>query len=555
MRQPAVTLARTVNRVGLYWRTLRHLKAIQIVNRIQRRLMTPALPDKPNAPAARAFGQTGFIPQTNASILAPTRFQFLNRTVDLDFPTGWNDASQPVLWLYNLHYFDGLAHEGTPQDVKRDLIQRWVSDNPGPHGTGWEPYPLSLRIVNWVKWGWQAEALPTAVRASLWQQIEFLERTLEYHLLGNHLLENAKALVFGGLYFSGEVADQWLEKGVRILDRQLREQILADGAHFELSPMYHSIMLELVIDMVCLAQNRDCPEVLRARGPRLEAIARSMAKWLRQATHTDGEISFFNDGAIGIAKTPQTLIKFVESLTGNAINLNDAAVVTGASGLVRLAHQQALVFFDAAAVGPTYLPGHAHADTLSLEASFFGQRVFVNVGTSEYGLSPRREYERSTAAHSTLTLDGQNSSETWAGFRVGRRARVQNLKIIEDGDTLSVSATHDGYRHLPGRPVHRRTIILGPGRKMQVSDHVTRAGFDAIVRYHLHPDVNTTVDPDGSSGRMELGSGEVLTWRSSAGAAHLEEFQYAPSFGVLKPSKSLVLAGRDQTDTMLTLEW
>lgn len=550
-----MTLARSAKRIGLYWRTLRHLKPVQIINRLHRRLVVPALPDKPEAPPTRAFRQTGFIPQPQASILSATRFRFLNRTADLDFPAGWNDSDQPVLWRYNLHYFDGLAHESTPRDVRRDLIHRWISDNPGPHGTGWEPYPLSLRIVNWVKWAWETEPLPDLVRASLWQQIGFLERTLEYHLLGNHLLENAKALVFGGLYFSGDVADRWLEKGVRILDTQLREQVLDDGAHFELSPMYHSIMIELVVDVLRLAKNADCPEVLRARAPQLETSVRSMARWLRGAIHPDGEISFFNDGAIGIARTPQTLIDCVEALTGQVIEPGDAAVATGASGLVRLAHHQALVFFDAAAVGPTYLPGHAHADTLSLEASFYGQRVFVNVGTSEYGLSPRREYERSTAAHSTLTLDGQNSSETWAGFRVGRRARVRNLKIIEDGDTVSVSATHDGYRHLPGQPIHRRTILLGPGQKMQVSDHVNRAGHEAIVRYHLHPDVTATVDPDGSSGRLELKSGEVLTWRSSAGTARLEEFHYAPSFGVLRPSKSLVLAGLGQTDTMLTLEW
>lgn len=550
-----MTLLKLVGRVGLYWRTLRHLKPVQLTNRIQRRLVTPALPERPNDPQIRAFRQTGFIPQANGSILAPTRFRFLNRTIDLDFPAGWDDANQPVLWRYNLHYFDGLAHEGVSDDIALDLIQRWVSDNPGPHGTGWEPYPLSLRIVNWVKWAWRKGALPNSLRASLWQQIGFLESTLEYHLLGNHLLENAKALIFGGLYFAGGAAEGWLERGVRILDAQLREQILDDGAHFELSPMYHSIMLELVVDVLRLAQNPDCPEVLRAQAPRLELIARSMATWLRQAIHPDGEISFFNDGAIGIAKAPRTLISLVESLTRKKLKSDSAAVTTGASGLVRLEFDQAVVLFDAAEVGPTYLPGHAHADTLSVEVSLFCQRVFVNVGTSEYGLSPRREYERSTAAHSTLTLDGRSSSETWAAFRVGRRARVQDLEIDENSERVSVSAAHDGYRNLPGRPAHRRTIMLGPGRNMQVSDRVSRAGGEAIVRFHLHPDVTATIDRNGSSGRIELKGGEVLAWRSSAGTARLEEFLYAPSFGILVPSKSLVLAGQERTDTTLTLSW
>ena len=71
----------------------------------------------------------------------------------------------------------------------------------------------------------------------------------KYHLLGNHLLENGIALAFTGACFEGPDAARWLATGLGILREQLPEQILADGMHFERSPMYqirlaHSVMAE-----------------------------------------------------------------------------------------------------------------------------------------------------------------------------------------------------------------------------------------------------------------------------------------------------------------------
>src|SRR6185295_1096925 len=108
-----------------------------------------------------------------------------------------------------------------------------------------------------------------------------------------------------------------------------------------------------------------------------------------------------------------------------------------------------------ASVGPSYQPGHAHADTLSFELSLHGRRVLVNSGTSEYGTGPERQRQRSTAAHNTVVIDGQDSSEVWGGFRVARRAHCQWLATSRT-PAPSIEAVHDGYLRLPGRNTHRR---------------------------------------------------------------------------------------------------
>lgn len=109
----------------------------------------------------------------------------------------WQNPCWPRLWLYNLHYFDDLASDAAAahRDWHRALVARWIGENPPMQGPGWEPYPLSLRIANWIKSAlgpasggpaWTSDRI-----ASLALQVRCLLQ-LEYHLLGNHLWANAE---------------------------------------------------------------------------------------------------------------------------------------------------------------------------------------------------------------------------------------------------------------------------------------------------------------------------------------------------------------------------
>jgi uncharacterized heparinase superfamily protein len=155
----------------------------------------------------------------------------------------------------------------------------------------------------------------------------------------------------------------------------------------------------------------------------------------------------------------------------------------------------AVALIDRAAIGPDYLPSHAHADTLSFELSLFGQRVIVNSGTSVYGTSEQRQLERGTAVHSTVVVDGENSSEVWDGFRVARRARVFGREQSEAGGVVELTASHDGYKRLAGKPVHCRDWLFEEGQ-VTISDTVIGRGRHEVVSVlPLHPDVKVvTVD-------------------------------------------------------------
>lgn len=479
-------------------------------------------------------------------MLAADTFRFLNQEHSLVTAADWNNPHWESLWLYNLHYFDDLcAEDGVERaDWHRALIARWIEENPVGRGCGWDSYPTSLRMVNWIKW-MLASGMPSAAAChSLALQTRSLAARIEWHLLGNHLLANAKALVFAGCFFDGTEAQEWLRKGLKILAAQLDEQVLADGGHFERSPMYHAILLEDMLDLIELA--RSYPGVIqRSTIAALREAAGRMLRWARVMLHPDGGIGFFNDAAFGIAAPYGELCSYAGSLeievprgdgqSGPLEPLGQLGrfAALEQSGFMRFAQGPMTVLFDVGPVGPDYLPGHAHADTLSFELSWGEQRVICNSGTSQYGRGAIRLWERSTAAHNTVEIDGENSSEVWDGFRVARRAYPVGLICSEESDALRVSCAHDGYTRLPGRPMHRRTVEVS-GNSVRWTDEVEGAAeHRAVGRIPLHPDVLARRLGE-AQWQLELPSGEKLVLAIETAGVRLDEEKgrYSPEFGL-----------------------
>jgi uncharacterized heparinase superfamily protein len=406
---------------------------------------------------------------------------------------------------------------------------RWLSANPPGCGVGWEPYPTSLRIVNWIKWVRSGSTMSSEALASLAVQTRWLRRRLEYHLLGNHLLANAKALVFAGLFFAGDEASRWYQKGMALLARELSEQVMADGGHFERSPMYHQIVLEDLLDLINLhrACDLECPS-------QWIETARRMLRWSRMMRHPDGEIAFFNDAAFGVAPVPEQVDAYAGRL---GITCKDEVLSLSchleASGYARLEAGKAVLLADMAPVGPDYLPGHAHADTLSFELSLGPRRVVVNGGTSAYGLGEERWRQRSTSSHATVVVDGENSSEVWGGFRVARRARIIETKVWRAGDLSCATAAHDGYRRLFGSPMHRRTWLLKDG-ELRVNDELFGSGVhQAEIIFPLAPGLLPEAENGNRVLVVDAEDGKRICLLQTDGYTHItvERSTWHPRFG------------------------
>ena len=528
--------------VGTYVRTLRYLKWRQLFGRLWFRNCVPLAPSGTPEEICPAR-PTWVVPARRlASFEPPQRLTFLHVSRDLDV-VGWDATGQEPLWRYNLHYFDDLNAIGAADRAMHhaQLIDRWLSANPPVAGVGWEPYPTSLRIVNWIKWLRTGVPSDAAWVASLWLQASWLAGRVEHHLLGNHLFANAKALLFAGTFFAGPRAARWRTRAAALLRREIVEQILPDGGQFERSPMYQALALEDLLDLVNLLRARPDPErddeaLLALAAQRIPA----MLRWLSVMSHPDGTLVKFNDTAEDIAPATPELLRYAADLDFTAPPPPGAGLVHLAdSGYVRVAAGPATAFLDVAPIGADYQPGHAHADTLSFELSVAGQRVVVNGGTSCYGLGPQRLFERSTAAHSTLELCGADSSEVWSGFRVGRRARPRLFGVGPCAGGWQVDAAHDGYTYLRGRPEHRRRWCFG-ANEMTVDDQVSVPGLPGVARYLLAPHVRVT-RIDGQSWQLTVAGCDVARVTVEAGAGSVASATAAIRFGAVEPTCALVV--------------
>ncbi|MBB1436759.1 alginate lyase family protein [Pseudoalteromonas sp. SG43-6] len=472
------------------------------------------------------------------SIFTHNKFVFLNEHGEVNNSCDWNSEKKTKLWLYNLHYFDDLSSVTYKEreSIHYSFINRWIEENPPCIGNGWEPYPLSLRLVNWVKWFSKKECVEQKYLNSIAQQASALSQQLEYHILGNHLFANAKALTFVGAYLQGDNAESFLELGLKILDREIAEQFLADGAHFELSPMYHEILLWDLLELIDLAKTSHNVKLLE-RLKNWELVAKKALHWLKSMIHPDGEVSFFNDAAIGIAASPAAIFDYASKLGLEHKAPLSLLTTNHASGYSRVQNDNYTLLFDHANVGPDYLPGHAHADSLSFEMSVGSQRIFVNSGTSLYGVSKERLRQRETSAHNTVVVDGQSSSEVWSGFRVARRAYTQLLKAKESADNITLSASHDGYKRLKPKVTHTRTINALTDSCIITDELSTKSA--AEFNLHVHPDVEVK-QIDETSLELKFGcQSKVLL--VSTHACFVEESTWHPEFGKTIPNQKIVI--------------
>jgi len=323
--------------------------------------------------------------------------------------------------------------------------------------------------------------------------------------------------------------------GLKIIERELLEQVLPDGGNFELSPMYHSIFLSDLLDLVNIHETYNKKQISGVKDK-----IRLMLYWLKSMCHPDGELSFFNDTALGIAPSFDDLLDYAKRLSiKNTSKKVRALEHLKNSGYIRVERENLLAMLDVANIGPDHIPGHGHADVLSFELSLFGKRFIVNSGTSVYGTSPERHKQRSTLSHSTVVIDEQNSSEVWSGFRVARRANVLNIKTKQNKNNIEISACHDGYKRLKGKPIHKRHWNFFDN-KIIIKDNITGKGTHSVnSQLPLHPEVSI-FNLQESSIEFEVKGKLVKIVFEGSGKLQVVSSQYHPEFGLSIDNKKLI---------------
>ncbi|GAB6008062.1 heparinase II/III domain-containing protein [Dysgonomonas reticulitermitis] len=470
-------------------------------------------------------------------ILDRNHFTFLNLEKKFEKEIDWNFSGYGKLWYYNLQYFDFLFQENISDEIKIDLIKDyniWLADNK----TNLESYPIALRVINGIRFfSDSGRKINQQLIDSYYAQLNFLYDNLEYQILGNHLLENAFAIFMGGYAFNNP---QWQKKGKNILQEEVKEQILHDGAHFELSPMYHKIILFRLIELIDWYSNTTNLDTDFLNFIKSKAI--KMINWLYSISLWEYNIPHFNDSADHITYSNEQIYHFAKNL--NLMPVTKTAL--NESGYRKFSYKNYQSIVDIGKIGAPYQPGHAHADALSFILHYKKKPIFVEVGTSTYQIGSSRNYERSTKAHNTVVVNNKNQSEVWAGFRVGNRANVYIEKDLEN----ILTAFHDGYQKYFSI-IHRREFIFEEN-SVCISDSLvnsSRKEYIAEAYFHFHPKVHVELK-DRSS--LFLDNSIKLNFENSISIS-LIDYNFAERFNVYNTGKVVKVSFYDYLKTTIIL--
>ncbi len=521
-------------KIGRLYRTVRHLRLRQIAWRMVRRgpvrgavsLVTDRVFGSPSVRFARWMRGIGTVqriqrraPGNPFAAAPPPNGRITADGIDLDDlreaidPTRWTGV-QP-LRAYRLHSHLFFLHPDSEATQVWHFLARYldylasaVCGDSNRGGAAWASHSVSLRIVSWVRY-----LAGTAGKPELASRLEralafhaaFLLRRVEWETDGNHLIDNACALILSGWYLGKRRA---LRRGRAILSRELPRQVLPSGFHDERSFMYHALALDRLLDVAAV---REANGIVRG-------VTGAMLHWLKEAHRAGVAGAAVNDDIRGFVPSVTDLQRYAAAV---GVIVPETPEVAAFCSRARCPHRGApgsntggihivrrgafSLLFDAAPIGPDHVPGHAHADTLQLLVWHDGTPLFVDTGTSTYDAGERRAFERGTAAHNTVALAALgrgtaliDSSEIWGAFRVGRRARIvadEDAATETDGDTWERRAVHDGYRRWG--VLHERTVRLD-NRHLVVGDrlvgiggHVGRAeplsGAVGVARWHVAP--------------------------------------------------------------------
>ena len=439
-----------VKKLFLYGHTVWNMKPSQIYSRVKKKLglsctlgICPAPMQKQPflyQPAIALDFDPVFLQRFPVDEFITGKVTFLHECESFSWRDKWKFENRSALWNFNLHYFEFLMSFVNAYKLTNDRkyleavetsISAWIDHNPKEAaGDGWASYTIALRVVYWLDcWIYLGEQMNASFKErmleSMYEQYSHLARNLEKDLLANHYFEDLKALVLCAVFFQDS---KMLHRALTEFKKQCQEQILADGMHFELSPMYHKIILEALLRVAV---------ALRSIGKQDETVESYIQPMLNVAyTFEDGleRIPLFNDAGNNVAKSLEALIKTAKE---HFEVLPEKKECLPESGYYFFERNEWKLIVDAGQPGPRYNPGHAHCDAMSFELFHNGKPILVNCGTYAYQ-SDKRAFFRSTAAHNTVRVEGIEQSQCWGAFRVGKASSVRVIENHETGLALEL---------------------------------------------------------------------------------------------------------------------
>lgn len=469
---------------------------------------------------------------------------------DIAGPDAFVTEAQGFAWL------DDLAALGTKDALARaqDWTWGWIARYGKGKGPGWTPDLTGRRIIRWVHHATillqaRDKAQSAAYYAALSRQATYLARRWRSAAEGLPRFEALTGLVYAGISLIGMEA--LVAPATQALAAACDTDIDAEGGIPTRNP---EELLEVLTLLTWSASAMS--EANLAVPPALSHAITRIAPALRALRHADGELARFHGGG-----------RSAEGRLDQA--LASAAVRAGATpaiamGYARLHGGRTSVIVDAAAPPGGRAARTAHASTTAFELTSGRRPVVVNCGSGVTFGAAWRQAARATPSHSVLGMEGVSSSRVGrSGEVLEQRAQVTASRLTVGTEGTDLYLSHDGWLASHGLTTSRSLTLAHDGRRLSGVDALTAmtaearrrfedamtqtamAGARFAIRFHLHPEVDATVDMGGAAVSMVLKSGEIWIFRFTGPlelalepSAYLENGRLNP-----RPCLQIVLRG------------
>ena len=468
----------------------------------------------------------------------------------------------------------------------KEQIESWIKGNTFTMGPNWAcSMDIGLRAVSWI-WAIPFFDAAPEIDKVFWNKFYSALVAHGMHvsehiedwggIRNNHYMSNGTALAIMGMALPNyALSSEWLTQGWSMLEECMRDQILPDGANYEMSTAYHRLITELLLTPALHAKrvNYDVPTWYWEKGERLLEFTQAMMR-------PDEGIALFGDADDGRCQT------FSQH---NRVNVNDhryllslGAALYGRSDFAHSAERmweeaiwlfgpESLKIFDDVYVaeqeisrgtiafpdagfysmqndtfwvfadcGPRGIPGatgvHGHHDATSFELAYRGRTVIVDSGTYVYSADPDSHYRlKATKAHNVVVVDDEDMGGTPEGlWLLGDEAQAEMLDWSTKGSNARLVCAHHGYKRLESPVSVKRTFEMSDF-ELAIVDELSGLNSHKIeLRFH------TPLQPREVEGGVELFDPDTYARiaqfkfmaRSEGQIFYSEEAQLGVTYGV-----------------------
>jgi hypothetical protein len=440
------------------------------------------------------------------------------------------------------------ANAGEHADYIVRSIDSWLEANPYLYGVNWtSSLELAERLISWAllypRIADHVAKDETFRRHWLDSIYLHLSRTSSklsfYSSANNHLLGELIGLFVGASCFDfWPECEGWRNRAQKLLEREICLQVGEDGVNREQAMSYHLFTMELFLLAFTIGQNTKHPfsagfaERVRAMAGFVNTIATSSGDLPWYGDSDDARGFVVSEGETGLqvamqlsgllfnepewlrfsneptaaaqALVPDLTAHLTQNLSLAAQSASKPKELFPDAGLasVRSDDEQVSLVMDFGPLGFTSIAAHGHADALAIWLAIGDEYFLVDAGTYAYHSHPEwRPYFRSTAAHNTARVDGENQSEMSGRFMWGAKANAKLIRFDNASDQVTIEAEHDGYLRLAEPVTHHRTVGFDRTTgNVSIEDSFRGTGHHEVeLFFHLHEDAEVASINNGEA--------------------------------------------------------